>query len=391
MYTRSSESEVNEIEKAGDKDDLKLEDEISRFNVRELRNRNPKFGRFNRPNLFYPIYVAPVPDADGFCPVSLTADAPFSVRVVPLNSQNQESCWRWGKEKVLKNAQPNTQISNLVARKKPDGDYNVYEKYRKTTYKAKSIWDETEMINERGTVELGQLDLAGLFDFPKPVSLIKKAILLGTDEDSIVLDFFAGSATTAQAVLEINAEDGGSRSFILTQIPVPIDSTAVSTIAETAKKRIKRVIKDQVVRVQANSPKVASGFRVYHLGSSNLKVWKDAAETNGESLQQRFDLFETPLVEGWTVPNLLIELLLIEKYPLDSTIERRTEFTRNDVRMVGCEWFEKRLWVCLDKRVADETIQALDLSGEDVFVCLDSALTDEAKVRLADQGNVKTI
>ena len=216
VYTKSEDAEFNEIEKTAEDSDLNLVDEISNYNVRELRNRNPKFGRFNRPNLFYAFYVNPnVVDKDGFCPVSLVQSTEYSIEVFPYNSKGEESCWRWGTTLAAANIVANTQASNVVAKVKRDGGYNIYEKYRKTTYKAKSIWAETEMITEHGTVQLGEMGLADRFDFPKPVELISKCLQIGSSPDSIILDFFAGSGTTGQAVLELNKKDNGRRRFIL--------------------------------------------------------------------------------------------------------------------------------------------------------------------------------
>ena len=94
--------------------------------------------------------------------------------------------------------------SNLIAKKKTDGTFGVFEKYRKTTYKPKSIWDDNSFLTETGTVELRELGLDKVFDFPKPVSLGKQILNLSIQDDDIILDFFAGSGTTAQAVLELN-------------------------------------------------------------------------------------------------------------------------------------------------------------------------------------------
>ena len=216
VYTKTPEAEFNEIEKTAEDSDLNLVDDISNFNVRELRNRNPKFGRFNRPNLYFPFYVNPdVQDKDGFCPVSLEYSEEYSIEVYPYNSKGEESCWRWSQKLALDNIDANTLKSNLVAKAKRGGGFNIYEKYRKTTYKAKSIWSETEMITEHGTVQLGEIGLASLFQFPKPVELISKCLAIGSKPDSVVLDFFAGSGTTGQAVLELNKKDGGNRRFIL--------------------------------------------------------------------------------------------------------------------------------------------------------------------------------
>ena len=216
VYTKSSDAEFNEIEKTDEDSDLTMADDISNFNIRELRNRNPKFGRFNRPNLFYAFYVNPKSvDKDGFCPVSLTPSDEYSVEVYPYNSRGDESCWRWGTTLSENNINSNTLLSNVVAKAKRDGNFNIYEKYRKTTYKAKSIWLETEMITEHGTVQLGEIGMADRFQFPKPVELILKCLQIGSKTDSIILDFFAGSGTTGQAVLELNKKDNGNRRFIL--------------------------------------------------------------------------------------------------------------------------------------------------------------------------------
>ena len=216
IYTRSPEAEFNEIDKTDDDNDLNLLDKIGAYNVRELRNRNPKFGKHNRPNLFYPIYVNPsIVDKDGFCPISLAYTTDYCVEVYPFNSTGGESCWRWSTKLLSENINSNTQFSNVVARAKRDGTFNIYEKYRKTTYKAKSIWLETDVITEKGTVELGELGLSERFPFPKPLFLLKKCLQIGTNSNDIILDFFAGSGTTGHAVMKLNAEDGGPRRFIL--------------------------------------------------------------------------------------------------------------------------------------------------------------------------------
>ncbi len=238
VYTKNPETELFELEKDSESNDLNLNDEIGAFNIRELRNRNPKFGKHNRPNLFYPIYINPKSeDKDGFCLVSLTQSKEFSEMVEPFNSQMKESCWRWGKDKVTKNVSSKTTTSNLVAKKKNDGSFGIYEKYRKTTFKPKSIWDDNSFLNETGTIELRELGLENQFDFPKPKSLVKQCIALATTEGDIVLDSFAGSGTTAQAVLELNEESGVERNFIL----VEMESYANELTAERTRRVIKGV------------------------------------------------------------------------------------------------------------------------------------------------------
>lgn len=215
LYSKSEFVEVNELEKEGE---FKAFDDMGGYELRELRNRNPKFGRFNRPNLFYPIFIdIDSKDKDGLHPISLKRNDIYTYELVPLNSTGGESCWRWGKDKVQKNIDDNTRLSNLVAKQKATGEFGIYEKYRKKTYKAKTIWSEKEVISEQGTIELGKLGLADKFKFPKPSYLIKKLMLLGSKKDSIILDFFAGSGTTAHAVLDLNKQDGGNRNFIIVE------------------------------------------------------------------------------------------------------------------------------------------------------------------------------
>jgi adenine-specific DNA-methyltransferase len=394
-YTTTPETEIMELEKEGEKDDLNLEDKIGRFNIRELRNRNPKFGRFNRPNLYYPIYVNPkVEDKDGFLPISLEKTKEYSVEVFPLNSTGGESCWRWGKDTLRENIQTNTLESNTVAQRKRNGEYGIYEKYRKTTYKAKSIWFEDEVVTEKGTIELRELGLGESFDFPKPTFLIKKVLKITTGEDDLVLDFFAGSSTTAQAVIEQNQEDGQNRSFIMVQLPERTNDLKLPTIADVSRERIRRVVK-KIKSENNRKPKLDKdqdiGFSSYQLLHSNFSEWKPFSGNNTTQLELRFGQAETPLIEGWTPENLLTEILLLQGYPLDSKVRFLPEFKANEVKQVTSEFVQHPLYVCLDKKIKDDTVAKLKLGAEDIFVCLDSALTDEVKVKLSDQCNLKVI
>ena len=269
VYSKTDQCKLNELEKTGDKDDLNFEDKIGKYNIRELRNRNPKFGRHNRPNLFYEFYVDPkAADADRFCPVSLEKDGDYAVQVLPLNSKGGQSCWRWGKDRVRANIRKDTLESDLVARQKRDGNFNIYEKYRKTTYKAKSIWIDTEVITERGTVELGQLGLGKVYEFPKPTGLLRKVIEIGCDKSGYVLDFFAGSCTTAHAVFEQNMKDHGNRRFIMVQSPEPCGEetegrkAGYETVADIGKERIRRAVASY-----GDQRDVDLGFRVLKLDS----------------------------------------------------------------------------------------------------------------------------
>lgn len=256
VYLRSEDSVIHELEK--ELDSNVMHDNTGDFSERELRNRNPKYGKFNRPNLFYPIYVNPNEvDANGYSPVSITKSLEYPLEVLPLNSVGAESCWRWGKKKFEKNNDADTMVSNVVARKKQNGSFGIYEKYRKGTYKAKTIWydeltlednddddeqiwDETGVITEQGSTELRKYGMGDVFDFPKPTYLIKKVLSIGSDENAICLDFFSGSGTLAEAVMSLNSKRG-NRKFICVQLPENMDDK-LALAPKSEKTKIQRVI-----------------------------------------------------------------------------------------------------------------------------------------------------
>lgn len=256
VYANSGETIIQELTKELTGNIQK--DNISEFSERELRNRNPKYGKFNRPNLFYPIYANPnQKDENGYYPISDTRSLEYSVEILPLNSENGESCWRWGKKKLNKNIGLSSMDSTVVAREKSSGKWGVYEKYRKGTYKAKTIWledveitdddeeddeiwDETGVITEQGSVELKKYNMAETFDFPKPTYLVKKLLTLGSDRDSICIDFFSGSGTTADSVLNLNLLDG-FRKFIAVQLPLDLDEKLKNT-PQNDKPKVQKVI-----------------------------------------------------------------------------------------------------------------------------------------------------
>ena len=235
VYTKNPDTILNELSKGSGA--FSLKDNIGEFEERELRNRNPKFGKFNRPNLFYSIYTNPdIVDACGYSPVSLEKSDEFHIEILPLNSEGKESCWRWGTKKFKANNNKDSMVSEVVARKKTTGEFGCYEKYRKGTFKAKTIWynddvigdlpdedddiwEETGVITEQGSTELGTYDMGAAFDFPKPTYLIKKIFTIGGNAEDLFLDFFSGSATSIDAIFQLNAEDNGHRKIIPVQLP----------------------------------------------------------------------------------------------------------------------------------------------------------------------------
>jgi len=376
VYSKTPTAELYDLEKDMDKSDLNLKDDIGAFNIRELRNRNPKFGKHNRPGLFYPIYVNPsIIDRDGFHPISLNKDNDYCIEVFPYNSIGKESCWRWGKTKFEINCSENTFRSNVVAKEKSSGGYNIYEKYRKTTYKPKSIWDDNIFLTETGTVKLKELGFNGEFDFPKPTDLIKRCLSLSTQEDDTVLDFFSGSATTAHAVMQLNAEDGGYRKFIMVQLPEMTDpkseayKAGYKNICEIGKERIRRAgqkIKEEN-KDKEGIEKLDIGFRVLKLDSSNMEeVYYTPQEFDVHSL------FNENVKADRTGEDLLLQVMLDLGIELSAKIETR-QIAGKTVHLVD----DNYLVACFDRDVTETAIKEIAELHPVYFVMRDASAAND--------------
>ena len=224
-----NESAIRELQKEN-KQEFRHKDSRGIYALGELRNRNPKFTRKNRPNLFYPFYIDPRDtDEYGNCAVSLKKTMKHTIEAVPKNKKGEDDCWRWGRDKVQRCVDSNNpNESDVVARKKSGGGWNIYEKYRKQTTKAKSIWDESSVRTENGTIMLRNLfGTSVFFDNPKPVELVEKCMKIATNADSLILDFFAGSGTTGHAVAKFNREDAGKRKYILVEMADYFDTVII--------------------------------------------------------------------------------------------------------------------------------------------------------------------
>ena len=243
---------------------FEYQDEKGGFNLQGLRNRNVRaFNSTNRPNLRYPFYVdAAHAQPNGLCRVSVIPKDGW----IEVNAQvidGLESVWRWGKEKA------NNEISDLCAIKGRDGEFRIFQKTRKISEAPKTVWFDKSFTSIFGTKELSNIFGKPPFEFPKPVALIQRLIEIGSGQDSIVLDSFAGSGTTAHAVLKMNAEDGGNRKFIL----VEMMDYAETVTAE----RVKRVIKGYG-EGDKSVPGTGGSFGYYELGEP-LMIGENLNET----------------------------------------------------------------------------------------------------------------
>ena len=201
--------------------------------------------------------------------------------------------------------------------------------------------------SQEGAQEVTKLLDAGAFDGPKPVRLLHRLLTLANlDKDSLVLDFFAGSGTTAHAVMQLNKEDGGNRKFICVQLPEKCDEKSEAykagykNIAEISKERIRRAgtkIRAEIEEEQARqkeakpAPMLDLGFKVFKLADSNFKQWREIKGSEKEKWHQQVIDFIDPVAETATTNNMIYELLLKNGKDMNSTIcHKDGYYTVND-------------------------------------------------------------
>ena len=351
VYKKSPEAVINLIEDS--ENSFKMFDSLGGFELRELRNRNIKFNKENRPNLYYPFYINPATeDEHGLHEISLEPKDGW-IELYPLESQGVNTVWRWGKQK----SQENLNV-NIKAKPMRNGSYMIVEKYREGRMMARSVWWDKDTNTEKGTLLVKELMEGKVFDYPKTVEMLMKTIEMGTDSDegAYVLDFFSGSGTTAHAVMQLNAKDGGNRKFIMVQLPERTDEKSEAykagykNICEIGKERIRRAGR----KIKEDSPLTTQdldiGFRVLKCDTSNMKeVYYNPAEYEASL----FPRLEDNIKEDRTPEDLLFQVMLDLGVLLSSKIE---ETTIAGKKVFNVE--DNYLIACFDSNVTEETIQS---------------------------------
>ena len=217
---------------------------------------------------------------------------------------------------------------------------------RKTGITPMTIWKHTEVDHSQGaTQKLAKLfDGKKYFDYPKPVTLIERCLQLYSDKDSIILDFFSGSGTTAHAVMQLNAEDGGNRKFIMVQLSeeTPEDSEArkagYNTIPDIAKERIRRAGKKIKEESPLTTADLDTGFRVFRLDEGN---YEDVKRSPKEFKHDQLDLFLNNIKADRNDLDLLFGCMLDWGVQLSlpmtqEVVDGKTIYTVNDGDLVAC-------------------------------------------------------
>ena len=305
-------------------------------------------------------------------------DSKFFEEALPINSKGEDGCWTWGKNRVSSNKHM------LFGKKVGTGVWRVYRKdyvpSEGAKTKEKTLWLDKNLNHENGKEEFVKLfNVTGNntpFDFPKSIELIKKGIAIGSTGSDIILDFFAGSCTTAHAVMQLNAEDGGNRKFICVQLPEPCaekseaQKAGFKTIADIGRERIRRAGEKLLSEASAqldleDGGKPDIGFRAFRLDRSNFNIWQ--ADANKiEDLEKQLDLHVDHLNRASSPEDILYELLLKAGSPLTTKVEKHT-MAGKDVYAVA----DGTLLICLDREITPELIEALAEARPLQVICLD--------------------
>ena len=229
-------------------------------------------------------------------------------------------------------------------------------------------------MNEDATAELKELfGKAKLFTHPKPSNLLKHLITIASESDSIIIDFFSGSATTAHAVMQLNAEDGGNRKFIMVQLPEACGEKSearkagYSTICDIGEERIRRA--GDKIRTETGAD-IDYGFRVFRVDSTNME---DIYYSPADTTQEMFAQWADNIKPDRTPEDLLFQVMLDLGILLSSSIEE-TVIAGKKVFSVA----DGYLLACFDQNVTEETVTEIARRCPFYAVFRDSSMTSDS-------------
>ena len=363
--------------------DYKFEDEVGRYRLLGLRQRGVASLREDRPEMFFPIWVNPIDQSVSLSPIDEWE------QVIPKKSDGRDGRWMWGKEKCASDF--NRLVAKLISTR---NEYDIFVKdylnkgEEQRTRKYKTIWSDKKLNNQLGTQEVKALLGGDYMSFPKSSEYIKSIVQIASTTDSIILDFFSGSATTAHAVIQLNAEDGGHRKFIMAQLPELTDEKSEAykagykNICEIGKERIRRAgkkIKEELAAKQQENGLFSEqeekqtlniGFRVLKLDSSNMQdIYYSPAEYNQNGLFLKTESVKSDR----TSEDLLFQVMLELGATLDSKIER-TEIADKSIYNVANNY----LVACFDNEIDDSIVTTIAKMQPQYAVFRDSSMADDS-------------
>ena len=343
----------------------------------DLRKTGENDLREDRPNLFYYFYYN---ESNGdFYPSYDDEKIEGYIQIKPQREDLKEGNWRWGLETAK------SQLSSLIPKFMPARKvWGVMQKdylEGRSLVKPTSSWTFKDVNSERGTEEFINLGFdKRVFPKPKPVGTILRCSKLASNNNDLILDFFSGSATTAHAVMQLNAEDGGNRRFIMVQLLEKTDEKSEAykagykNICEIGKERIRRAgkkIKEDNAN-KAGIERLDVGFRVLKLDESNMAdVYYTPADTPIQTTLN-FDALVDNIREGRTAEDLLFQVLPECNLPLSSKIEIR-EIHGKKVFVVE----DGYLMACFDNDINESVITAIAKEKPYYFVMCDRSIATD--------------
>lgn len=371
VIAKSKEYQVNGLELTEEQEkEYKYQDAMGCYRLLGLRKRGADSRREDSPSMYFPIYYDPDND-------NLSTIEKYSVIIYPKLSDGTDGRWRWSKSKVER--EKNLLVVRAVKRG-TEYEYDVFSKdYLSENKRRKpmSIWDDKEINNEFATELLTDLfKEKKIFDYSKSLFLLKKLITVLSSADSLVLDFFSGSATTAHAVMQLNAEDGGKRKFIMVQLPEVCAENSEAykagykNICEIGKERIRRAGQKIKEENPLTTQDLDIGFRVLKCDSSNME---DVYFTPKEYMDKQQSLFIDNIKKDRSDEDLLFDAMLKLDTPLSSKIEKITIAGKTVYNVA-----QGHLMACFDTDVTDEVITAIAKEMPSYFVMRDSSQADDS-------------
>lgn len=268
----------------------------------------------------------------------------------------------------------------LFLREREDGFHVICRRIPVSEATSK-LYSIIKVLSEEGKKDLEELGLGSAYDYPKPVDLLRQLVRSATSSDDVVLDFFAGSGTTAHAILELNKQDGGDRKFILVQLPEPTGREDYPTIADITEERVRRVIKkldeEDADKLQVDGAVSRDrGFRVFKLAESNFTTWDASGSKDEAELSEQLELHVDHIREGRTEDDLLFELLLKSGFPLTTTVQE-VQCADATVHSVA----EGALLICLERKLSLEAVRAMAELQPERVVCLDEGFANNDQLK----------
>ena len=359
----------------------KVDENGNKFRETDLRKTGNADRRVDRPLMYYPFYYNPTNnDLQVRNNEDLQLEQNGYIKILPIKPDGSDGRWRWG----IDNAQTHMEflVARLMPKYKDQNKYTIYEKDyidkkgEVRTVKEHTSWDRTEFNSDNAMMEFKKLGFSNqLFPFPKVSALVKHMCYLADTQNSIVLDFFSGSATTAHAVMQLNAEDGGNRKFIMVQLPEKTDEKSEAykagykNICEIGKERIRRAgkkIKEEN-KDKEGIEKLDTGFRVLKLDSSNMN---DVYYTPEDF--DKHTLFSENVKSDRTGEDLLFQVMLDLGIELSAKIETR-QIADKTVYLVD----ENYLIACFDRDVTEATITEIAKLHPVYFVMRDASAAND--------------